>query len=621
MEKLYVFLLTLFVSAPLALAQNAEEPGTAAYNPVQVVANASRTSGVAPLAVFFDATGTTNTSVTSRPFHELEYRWNFGDASAPMWTRGSRANVASKNAATGPLAGHVYEKPGTYTATLTVFDGTNSVARQITITVADPNTVFSGTKTVCFSTGARGFSGCPGGAQQVKATDFASAINTYRGAGKRLLFRRGETFSSANTGIINVDGPGVIGSFGATTDPLPVLRRTSAGTVIQLSSGTTPNLHDWRVMDLSLTGTNGTQSYGVAMGGGMNQVTLLRLSTQQQRIGVIFDYAVLDWYYKSGSSGLKIWDQVALVDSTISGVTHSTVVANKGYGTYVAGDRVFYAGNYIDNGGTAATDVAHVARFPYLGKAVVSDNTLMRPGPGDHVVKLHAPIWGSNSTANRGIGGGYSRWIILSDNRIVGASNPWIVAIGPQNAQSDERVKDVISERNWIVAGPGMQVAQMIYASDVTSRNNIFDSSAGSNWQTGDYVARRGVEPPPTNIRIYNDTFFSSKTLSSGQFVPINIAAGASNVGAWNNVAYAPNSTNPIMIKNACGSCLTQSNNSTAAQIKFNSPFAVAAPTTPTQFKAANYSINAGKVVPTWSDFFMTNIGTAIRRDLGAVLH
>src|SRR4030067_2638800 len=44
----------------------------------------SRFYGVAPMAVFFDASGTTSTA-TTRPFHDLEYRWDFGDpAGSPV---------------------------------------------------------------------------------------------------------------------------------------------------------------------------------------------------------------------------------------------------------------------------------------------------------------------------------------------------------------------------------------------------------------------------------------------------------------------------------------------------------------------------------------------------------
>lgn len=606
MKKLHVFVLLLFISIPLARAQ------------IQAALSVGRTAGVAPLTVFFDATGTSDPSVTGRPFHELEYRWNFGDV-APTWTRGSRAGVSSKNVATGPMAAHVYERPGTYLATLAVFDGRNTTSRQVSITVADPNAVFAGAQTVCFSTGVRGFSGCPASARHIRTTDFAGAINTYKGSAKRLLFRRGETFRSAATAIVNVDGPGIIGAFGALNDPLPVLQSTANGVTIQMSSNRTPGLHDWRVMDLNLLGNGGNLSYGVSFGGGINQVTLLRLSTQRQRIGVIADAFVLDWYNRSSATaGHKAWDQLALVDSTISSVNHGTGGTNVGYGTFMSGERFFYAGNWIDNAGTATGGVSHCARFPYLAKAIISDNTLMHPGPSEHLIKLHAPGWTTNGVGHNGIGQGYSRWVIISENHLLGAYNNWLVAVGPQNAQSDERVRDVITERNWFVAGPGMQVGEIFFASEVTSRNNIVDASAGSGSQTGTWVGKRGVEPPPSQIRIFNDTYYSAKP--GAQFAGITLESTVTYVTAKNNVAYAPRANNPLMFRNGCGACLTQSNNSTNAQAKVNLPFAVGTPVSPLQFKAAGYTVGSGTLVPIWSDFFLINSST-VRRDMGAVFH
>src|SRR5262245_45132397 len=72
---------------------------------VTVQLSPSRTNGVAPLAVFFDATGTTATS-TTRPFHDLDYTWTFGDPAS-----GSRSTSGrSKNQAKGAVAAHVFEK-------------------------------------------------------------------------------------------------------------------------------------------------------------------------------------------------------------------------------------------------------------------------------------------------------------------------------------------------------------------------------------------------------------------------------------------------------------------------------------------------------------------------------
>ena len=68
-------------------ASNAQQMYVASVNIPAVLA--TRTTGVAPLAVFFDASGTTDTVETPYPFHELDYSWNFGDSGAGNWTYGS----------------------------------------------------------------------------------------------------------------------------------------------------------------------------------------------------------------------------------------------------------------------------------------------------------------------------------------------------------------------------------------------------------------------------------------------------------------------------------------------------------------------------------------------------
>lgn len=611
MKNLLLPVLWLLLSLQPAHAQV-----TVSNSPTQIVV--SRTSGVAPLLVFFDTITASDDNTASQAFHQLEYRWIFGDTES-AWQRGARAGSSSRNTTAGPLAAHVYERPGNYVATVKIFDGNNMVVRQVSISVSDPNSVFSGSNTVCFSTGARGFSGCPAGARQVTTSDFAAAINGNKAPNRRLLFRRGETFRSGSTAIIDVNGPGIVGAFGPSADPLPVLQSTANTTTIQMSNYRTPGIRDWRLMDLQLVGSKGTASYGVGFVGGINQVTLLRLSTQQQRLAVIAEMKGLDSLNSGGgsNSGHKIWDQIGIVDSTISSINHSSSDAGKGYGVYLCGERVFFAGNWIDNVGTASADVSHVTRFPYLGKAVISNNTLMRPGPTEHVIKLHGPPWTGRGVAYNGIGRGYTRWVEIADNKLVGANNAWAVAVGPQNSSYDERVRDVVFERNWLVAGPGLQVGLIAWASAVTSRGNIFDLSAGANSQAGIGIARRGVEPYPSVIRIYNDTFYSSKATSNGQFAGFSLGSGVSNVVAKNNLAYAPKATNPLMFRNGCGNCLSASNNSSNNQVKYNLPFAAGSPSTPAQFRSANYAVGAGTAVPTWMDFSLTAAGWP--RTMGAV--
>ncbi|HUW84930.1 MAG TPA: PKD domain-containing protein, partial [Phycisphaerae bacterium] len=81
---------------------------------------ASRTSGIAPLAVFFDAVDPASGVIqpADGDYASLGYAWDFGDPDAGTWS----TNGNSRNTAMGYVAAHVYEQPGTYTATLTVTD-------------------------------------------------------------------------------------------------------------------------------------------------------------------------------------------------------------------------------------------------------------------------------------------------------------------------------------------------------------------------------------------------------------------------------------------------------------------------------------------------------------------
>ncbi|MCK5922621.1 MAG: fibronectin type III domain-containing protein, partial [Methylococcales bacterium] len=135
----------------------------------------------APCPIHFDATGTTD-SIESQPFRKLRYDFTFGDPSAGNHIRTGKPRNTQNG---GPLAAHVYDAPGTYTATLLVGDDS---AQQV-ITVTDPDTNWSGTDTVCIST-STSMAGCPSGAQQLtnQSTWPSFASN------KRYLLRAGQSF-------------------------------------------------------------------------------------------------------------------------------------------------------------------------------------------------------------------------------------------------------------------------------------------------------------------------------------------------------------------------------------------------------------------------------------------
>ncbi|MCP4683114.1 MAG: PKD domain-containing protein, partial [Desulfobacterales bacterium] len=157
------------------------------YGPVFADIKASRVIGVAPLGVNFSA-GADFSTDGNRPFHELFYSWDFGNPTSDIWA----VSEKSKNKASGPITAHIFEIPGTYVVSLAVADSNGRVStEQIEITVQDPDEIYSGDNTICFSdTTNNDFQGCPSGAVQI-ATDDISTIKSAIASGKRILLGRG----------------------------------------------------------------------------------------------------------------------------------------------------------------------------------------------------------------------------------------------------------------------------------------------------------------------------------------------------------------------------------------------------------------------------------------------
>ncbi|HEV8398076.1 MAG TPA: PKD domain-containing protein, partial [Vicinamibacterales bacterium] len=551
----------------------------------------SRVSGVAPLAVFFDATATT-AAATNRPFHELEYRWDFGDTASGSWASTPGMPNVSRNHATGPVAAHVFETPGTYTVSLTVLDGAGAATKTVQITVTDPDTVFAA-NTLCVgnSQPLAGSGGCPAGAAGLQSNNFNAAINNNIASRKRILFRRGDTFVSSDNANVGVTGPGLIGAFGSGA--APVVNVTGNNRAIQLSSGTTPGLKDWRIMDLEIDGNSGAATEGIHAEGGMDQVTLLRLNIHHVHEGVMLSPDILDFY----GGQHRLWDQFAVVDSTI----RTIIGGGGGYGVYLGAQRFSLMGNVLSD--TTASE--HILRTPNIVKAVISHNDMSNPARAKHVVKLHAMVFGVSPT-------GFTEQVVMSDNKFTGGAGvDWTVTLGPQDQFQNEKVRDVIVERNWFAPAPGQQVALMVWAQDVTVRNNIFNLT-GALARNGMVVERRGGEPLPANVHVYNNTFYSN---SAGGFFPIQFVLGAGMV-AKNNLGYAPLSTSRDMVSGAAA----VSGNSSDADILLAPAFAAAAPVAPADFslRSGSYAVNAGTAVPVFSDLFRLDRPQGGAIDIGA---
>jgi len=286
-----------------------------------------------------------------------------------------------------------------------------------------------------------------------------------------------------------------------------------------------------------------------------------------------------------------------MVDSTI----RTVIGGGGGYGLYVGAQRFALMGNVL----TDSTASEHILRTPQIVKAVISHNEMSNPSAGKHTVKIQAQPFAVSP-------GEFSEQIVLSDNKFTGGAGvDWTVTLGPQDQFQPEKVRNVIVERNWFAPNPSQQAALMVWAQDVTVRNNIFNLT-GTQERNAVVVERRGTEPPPANVHVYNNTLYSN---SLGGFFPIRFVLGAGMV-AKNNLGYAPLSTSRGMVS---GSATIESNTSNAG-ILLSPGFLGLTPVVPVEFVlgALSPAINAGAAVPVFSDFFRHERPQGGAIDLGA---
>lgn len=465
--------------------QECNEAADTCYDPGDFLpmSTASRRTGVAPLAVFFDAVAPANgvvqpsdVGLPDGDYAAMHYQWYFDDDASATW-----ANGRSKNEATGYIAAHVFEGPGVYDdirLTVSWRDSSGALHQRTylepPITVTDPATETGWTTYYVSNSGLNTYDGR---SQSTPFATFAKAMSML-GTKVRILFRRGDSFDTSSGATIDPAGPGIIGAYGHCDNPdergicenNPVINRTGSADVFVLR-GT-----DWRIMDLELSGDNDTSSgSGVGAGGAERQQLLLRLHIHGFYMGIMN----------------TTWPQPIAHDHNF--VVDCEIRHPGGYGMFMGGARMALLGNHVHDAGTT-----HIARIWHAPKSVISHNVLRNPGNDRHSLKLH------NTTNVAGLPDG--QYIVISDNRFRGGG--WPVAIGPQNDFSDEVVKDVVVERNIVEAYHTTQVGFKIWAQNAMLRNNVA-IGGGYPWLFRlASVARRAGEPPPTGARIHNNTVY-----------------------------------------------------------------------------------------------------------------
>lgn len=573
-------------SSPSASNASPASLNSAAIN---LVLNANRTVGVAPLAVSFDTVGTTSTG-SSLPFHEIKYIWDFGDpAGGAVWRYGTRANSASKasrNAAYGSVAAHVFESPGNYLVKVTGFDGDISVEKQILITVTDPNSFFNA-KTICISSAVMptaGGDGCPVGAAVQVVTNWAT-IGALSSTYKRILLKRGDAWSASSRANIS-SGPGVIGAFGSASDK-PKINITSNTNGLYFSG-----VSDWRVMDLEIFSSE--SSSGVSDN---NERIPLR-SFNSKNITVIrcnFHDAYLTLMP-------ELSDDFSVIDSEMSSTFPN-------YGNMVAffykGARVAILGNKFSTSYTT-----HTLRISGTNNAIISNNHMDNPGATRDALTIRG--WEGPTP--------YTQYVIVSDNVIDGgAAAGYLLYIGVVNNATNEELRDVVVERNFIKSTSNATPNVFKVAQNLTFRNNVTISYSEMSLAINGGGNTAGA-PDPRSSFVYNNSFYKANASLNNRYSAIQINGAVTGVRLVNNLAFAPGSVMSAGWVNGGGTFLYTSagasvgasvdvlkNNSTDNQIVNVNPWAVGVLTAPDHFVPSGYAITDGFVNGLVDDYFLTS--------------
>jgi hypothetical protein len=587
----------------------------------------SRISGVAPLSVFFDATGTT-ASATSIPFQELEYTWGFNDpAGGATWAYGSRTG-ASKNVAKGPVAAHVFETVGTYSVSLSITDGTNTVSNACTqITVQDPAAVFAAANTICVAASTlpvAGVDGCPTGAAVHTQPAFDTAISSYAATGKRILFKHDDVFTGTSNAVINPTGPGMIGMYGVGAKP--IIHTAGAYATISISNSSNTSFSDWRIMDLEIDGLASPTAGGINAGGISDNITLLRLDIHN----VVFGWNI-------AGDGLEYnathppyttpheFDGWTIADCNTYDTDSSG--ASGVMGMYAFGHRFAILGSRIYH----VISGEHAVRIEHASKAVFSNNTFGDPAPTKQAFSLRAPTYtdvGAQEYLPNTLPGlmAYTTQVVVSDNHFIAGRSGQPVDNKPSAVEYNAHFDNIIFERNWYQVGTSTVCCSPmlgIRSQNITVRNELFDLTGAATHSVMTIDGATAVGPASSDVKVYNNTAFSNDAHDI-YFMRQYVSSG---IIIQNNFMYAPNAISesngaPAFYDPAGGTPALASNNTSNALITSSTAnLTTVPPTTPAGFMPASgsYAIGAGASVPVWSDFNLIPLTSSSTRDMGAV--
>jgi hypothetical protein len=428
--------------------------GLAAGPVVNVQLEATRLSGVAPLAVMFDASATTTRQASRNPFHEIRYAFDFGDDRGLKWpVSGLPKNVQEG----GPLAAHVFDLPGTYQVKVRTTDPSGITAeKSVTVKVLDPNQVYAGSKTICVSAAGR-FEGCPSGASHAAALPSSDAYS-----GRRVLLGRGEAFGKVSIphGSENVQ----VGAFGVGAAP-----QVDSIFVGGINPSSSAFPRDITVMDLAVK-----QRFEQFVT--MSRLLLYRNTFEvptgefyPAQINLASALAYIVEHHKLAANQYFQPRELFVVENRVRGSAANPMMNMAGEGS-----------RFVILGNDMGTAKQHTVRIWGMHKGFIAHNALRgRSSDGIRVaLKVHSGGLGDYNDDYAISGSTWaSRQIVIANNRLGDASdnNSFTGGASPQNNtdSSREGLEDVILENNVFVRGPKTNTEFILMGRRMTSRGNL----------------------------------------------------------------------------------------------------------------------------------------------------
>lgn len=425
---------------------------------------ATRLSGPAPLAVLVEATGTTSTmSGVTDTFRQLTYEFDFDDPDSGVWPISGR----SKNEEIGaPVAAHVFTEPGTYVIMCTARRGTQEAVDYVTITVQDPNEVYSGTNTV-FVSPSGDFTDAPPGAQTV--TSIPTIVSD-----RRYILNRGESFGALNWphGVSRsqvIAGPG--------TGAKPIVSGIQVGTGAQPPDSNFPE--EVTIVGLNNTGTYIQSSYARRQ---------LYMDCDQPNSGEV-----------TIGSAAAYWADPSRYGPTMPYVREWFLVNVYARGTDSTNSTT---GDLIQSailGCDFQRAIQHTMR-PWFGwKGVIAHNAI-RGVSNDgirHALKLHSD--GENAMTEGAtfgdVTGRATRWVNITHNLFgdLTDNNQFTVVIGPENGIVQQGLEDVIVENNRFIRGSNWVSDLQLSGRRMTYINNTLVSNGDAAAVTAPGLHNEGL--------------------------------------------------------------------------------------------------------------------------------